>query len=849
VVTALALAAVSCDSSNGSNCQAGTSGCRCLPDDRCLEPLSCLSNVCVGGEDSDASPSDAMADAEPTGDGGDAAPGDDGGSDASLDAGDGGDDAGDAGDAGDPGDAGEVRCEALAAPAQGSVSVDTTAVGGVASYGCELGFGIVGVASRTCQSDGTWTDSAPTCAPGDCDSLTSPQNGTVTTANGTATGEDATYACNAGYVLAGDATRTCQSDQSWSGAEPTCSPVDCGALTAPAGGSVDTASGTTFGLSALYACSDGHELQGDAMRACAADGSWSGTEPTCEPVDCGGLSAPISGAVDTSAGTTFGASASYSCDPGYGIVGGASRMCQADGTWSGSAPTCAPGDCASLTAPANGTVQTPSGTTLGATATYGCNDGYNLVGGATRTCQASGDWSGSAPTCQIVSCSSLSNPANGTVSTAGGTTYGQTASYTCNTGYNRNGSPTRTCQASGQWSGSAPTCDIVNCGNLSNPTNGTVSTGGGTTYNQTASYTCNIGYYRNGSATRTCQASGSWSGSAPSCNDGNTEGLRMTQLRIGNSEFVRIMNRGAATAALTGVRIELRDSSGTTYTHDFAGGTLNASASATIGEGTVDYMLSSNLAGARAGAALLCAASPCNSESVLDAFTYEGDAVAPALPTGVTVNGPVTGITAANDTTEDFFRVTYNGAAPAFSSCDWSAAPQQPIFAESFECGFARWTSGGGTFAIDTVGTPDGSASHLRQTAGTMNPLQGIYYQFPAAVRPTHIEFWTQAAARTFLCGTTDGTCEIGATVYWDHVGNLCWVGAAAGPCLDTPNMSWSLVVLDGFDWVNGTADYWVNGTRVGDNVAFGTMYVDNTGLRRFAITGGVGRTDGIRIW
>ena len=59
-------------------------------------------------------------------------------------------------------------------------------------------------------------------------------------------------------------------------------------------------------------------------------------------------------------------------------------------------------DCGSLTGPANGQVDLTSGTTFGQTATYSCNTGYNLVGDSTRTCQATGVWSGSAPTCQGV---------------------------------------------------------------------------------------------------------------------------------------------------------------------------------------------------------------------------------------------------------------------------------------------------------------------------------------------------------------------------------------------------------------------------------------------------------------
>ena len=56
-------------------------------------------------------------------------------------------------------------------------------------------------------------------------------------------------------------------------------------------------------------------------------------------------------------------------------------------------------DCGTLTDPANGRVTYTSGTTFGNTTTYSCNTGYNLVGDSIRTCQATGNWSGSAPAC------------------------------------------------------------------------------------------------------------------------------------------------------------------------------------------------------------------------------------------------------------------------------------------------------------------------------------------------------------------------------------------------------------------------------------------------------------------
>ena len=67
-------------------------------------------------------------------------------------------------------------------------------------------------------------------------------------------------------------------------------------------------------------------------------------------------------------------------------------------------------DCGTLTDPGNGQVDYTAGATLGQTATYSCNTGYNLVGDSTRTCQATGEWSESAPTCQGMSLLTLSHP-------------------------------------------------------------------------------------------------------------------------------------------------------------------------------------------------------------------------------------------------------------------------------------------------------------------------------------------------------------------------------------------------------------------------------------------------------
>ncbi|XP_064397086.1 uncharacterized protein LOC135343963 isoform X2 [Halichondria panicea] len=215
-------------------------------------------------------------------------------------------------------------------------------------------------------------------------------------------GDTAMYNCSIGYELMGDSLLTCQLGDVWSPASPgTCQGLDCEALSDPANGEVDTASaGTVFpsGI-ATYSCEDGYILTGSVTRMCQNDGTWSGEAPTCEPRDCGGLSI-ADGSVEAPQ-TTVMATATYSCNSGYGLVGESTRTCQADGTWSGSEPTCTQFTCQELELPDNGNVSPREGFE-GDMATYTCAPGYRLLGTAARTCQESGSWSELAPICQVI---------------------------------------------------------------------------------------------------------------------------------------------------------------------------------------------------------------------------------------------------------------------------------------------------------------------------------------------------------------------------------------------------------------------------------------------------------------
>lgn len=56
-------------------------------------------------------------------------------------------------------------------------------------------------------------------------------------------------------------------------------------------------------------------------------------------VDCGPLSVPLNGS-SSGKSTMFPNNVLFDCDPGFILNGSSSRMCQANGTWSGLTAKC-----------------------------------------------------------------------------------------------------------------------------------------------------------------------------------------------------------------------------------------------------------------------------------------------------------------------------------------------------------------------------------------------------------------------------------------------------------------------------------------------------------------------------
>ncbi|XP_035675073.1 CUB and sushi domain-containing protein 3-like [Branchiostoma floridae] len=429
-----------------------------------------------------------------------------------------------------------IQCPAVQAPLNGDVTGGNF-FGSTATYTCDVGYLLTGHSTSTCLSTGTWSSQDPQCTLKTCQPLAFPNHGTVTGGNNY--GNVATYTCDVGYDLIGNPTQTCQDNQQWTGSPPTCQKVQCASLSAPTNAGM-TGTGNEYGDTVHFSCLPGYtQTAGDTDRTCQADGMWSGLQPSCTVNECPQLDTPTNG--QSYGQNAYNGVMIFFCNDGYELVGGdAVRQCNpVDGTWTGIQPSCQRKECPPLSTPSNGFM---SGTNFyGDQVTFTCHSGYEISGSAVLTCQMNQQWNGTQPTCERIHCPPLSPIANGQMS--GGHLFGDQVMFVCNSGYDLSGSPSRKCQADGTWSGVQPACDRVVCPDTSAPAHSSVTGGlylgdtatyscdpgyelhgsatqifnGSNLYGDTVTFTCNVGFDLVGDQTRICQSDQQWSGSQPYC--------------------------------------------------------------------------------------------------------------------------------------------------------------------------------------------------------------------------------------------------------------------------------------------------------------------------------------------
>lgn len=350
-------------------------------------------------------------------------------------------------------------------------------VGSQISYHCPIGDMPVGDANQTCEISGQFSGQPITCKKVDCGQVPGLVDGEIHVLDGRTTwGARVKYKCKDNYnLMSGDETRTCE-EEGWSGKAPTCVYARC-----PEPDTVENAylkkdGDNSVGSKLIYTCHEGHKASGSMSRECELGGKWSGITPKCEFVDCGDAPAVKNADVQLLDGrTSFGAEVEYSCGADYILSGNSKKTCDASGQWTRSEISCNIIECPPPRAPNGGRVSGYN-TEIHSKIEFSCLTGHILEGEEVLTCTRSGQWSSSSPICRFIDCGAVPPVPSGTAHYVNGSTHlGSMVRYACDRSYNLEGNAERFCEENSRWSGDPPRCSEIRCPIPDRPNNTIIS--------------------------------------------------------------------------------------------------------------------------------------------------------------------------------------------------------------------------------------------------------------------------------------------------------------------------------------------------------------------------------------
>ena len=393
-------------------------------------------------------------------------------------------------------------------------------------YVCDEGYFIDGVANRTCQADGTWDYPIPVCERVECPRPPRPANSRV---EGIAYRfrERLLYSCRTGYRLIGPSERICQTNRTWSDAEPRCEPVECPQPSNLTNGEVFV-DGRSYQDGVNYQCDIGYQLEGPERRICGEDGQWTDVEPECVKITC---NQPPSIEFGSPLNEEWnpGEEVAYTCDEGYQLSEFQTLLCSDTGNFTGVEPQCMKIECPELQAISHAEPNA-TGNGLGSVATYVCHRGFELVGSAELVCTENSTWSGDPPTCVRITCPPPDFVPNAVIRSSG-YEFQSNLQYECITGFGlKSGNLSRECTADGVWSGATPVCVATAVCPKPRLVNGFIAS---TTGDQsiehhvvnmeqfvaglTVEFDCEEGFNLVGEGTVTCLENSTWSSELPTC--------------------------------------------------------------------------------------------------------------------------------------------------------------------------------------------------------------------------------------------------------------------------------------------------------------------------------------------
>lgn len=374
-------------------------------------------------------------------------------------------------------------------PATECMDTDLTYPGLKCTFACREGYILTGSAVRYCLPDGTWSGQAAFCE-ATCEPLNpAPFDATFPSSCGSATSASGQFCftqCPSSSVLmvsddnVDDAVTTsdeyhvrqCRNGQ-WINGPGLCV-EKCPMLTAPQHSTFSDVACSSVrpfeGTSCSVVCDSGYSLPGGGNTqqvSCNMGGTWSDGLIDCIKT-CSGLVASANLAISPSlcTGTPYdGTMCNFQCADGYTLQGHSYSVCDSDGSWSHTVPTCVQ-HCNTLPTVMNGRLTSDTGDCQnpvhGTKCSLICDSGF-IQSNDDTTC-TNGAWTNNPTNFKCLrSCPPLSTP-NGSWSPAGCSTGSydlsdDSCTLTCNSNYSPVGSSSVTCNTnSGFWKSEPAVC-------------------------------------------------------------------------------------------------------------------------------------------------------------------------------------------------------------------------------------------------------------------------------------------------------------------------------------------------------------------------------------------------------
>ncbi|XP_010150351.1 PREDICTED: sushi, von Willebrand factor type A, EGF and pentraxin domain-containing protein 1-like, partial [Eurypyga helias] len=382
---------------------------------------------------------------------------------------------------------------------------------------------LVGPATIECLASGEWSVSNQQCLAVSCDEPPQVENASPESGH-RLFGDTAYYFCSDGYSLADNSQLLCNAEGKWVPPEgremPHCIADFCEKPSSVSYSILESISKARFAAGSVvsFKCMEGFVLNTSAKIECLRGGQWNPSPLSiqCIPIRCGDPP-NISNGYASGANYSFGAVVAYSCNKGFYIKGEKKRTCEATGNWSGSLPTCHPVSCGEPPQLENGFIKETTGRFFENQANYQCESGYQLVGSSVFICQANRQWySESPPYCVPLSCGKPPPIQHGY---SRGETFdmGSKVEFFCDEGYELIGDVSWTCQKSGKWNKKqSPKCVPTKCPEPPLVESQLVLRE--VTYQVgVVQFSCKEGYVLHGSSVLKCLPSQQWNDSFPFC--------------------------------------------------------------------------------------------------------------------------------------------------------------------------------------------------------------------------------------------------------------------------------------------------------------------------------------------